>query len=208
MEERKPAAGEEALAPPPRQGLPWRVARRLEAYGHWALVASKVAIPFLLAAIYMVYILAWTPQGGRLLGLLGAYFFPPLGKESVVPFGILVLRVPPMLMATYVALIDVLVGLFLVWNYPALYRIPFLGRYVRRTESKAHRRLKEGPVLSRLVFMGIVLLVVIPFQGSGAVSATIIGRLAGKGPLVTWVAIILGAFLGTLLVAYSVSPFL
>lgn len=207
------ARGEEAAARPRHQSLPWRVARRLAAYSRWVLVATKVAIPFLLAGAYILYVVILIQRGipslgveplrGEVLFLVLAYFIPPAGKESVIPAG-LVLGVPWPLMAALIAVIDVIVGLFLVWNYPALYRIPVLGDWVRRAEAKARKRVERRGLFFHFVFVGIVLLVMLPFQGSGAVSATIVGRLMGMGAVRTWIAIILGAPLGTILVAYLV----
>ena len=70
---------------------------------------------------------------GKIWPLLVAYFFPPLGKETVIPLGIGVLKegltvplvnikvspvsINPLSMALAVAFIDIIVALFLIWNY-------------------------------------------------------------------------------------------
>jgi len=42
-----------------------------------------------------------------------------------------------------------------------------------------------------------------PFQGSGAVGATIIGRMLGMEPKKIWFAVILGAVIGCFMIAYA-----
>jgi uncharacterized membrane protein len=70
-------------------------------------------------------------------------------------------------------------------------------------EVKAKRMIDEGRGFSKLAYLGLVLFVIVPFQGSGAVSATILGKMSGMDAKKVWSAIILGAFTGTFAVAYS-----
>jgi len=70
-----------------------------------------------------------------------AYFFPPLGKESIIPIGvsggeitiplynqqIIVTSINPLIMALTIAFIDIVVALFLVWNYDLAEKIPIIG---------------------------------------------------------------------------------
>ncbi|UCF49840.1 MAG: small multi-drug export protein, partial [Thermoplasmatales archaeon] len=53
-----------------------------------------------------------------------------------------------------------------------------------------------------LRFIGIILFVMVPFQGSGGMVGSIVGRLIGMKPLNTFFAISIGAIIGTLLIAY------
>ncbi len=163
---------------------------------------AKATIPIFIAALYVIYIYTLGEMGALLLPLLAAYFFPPFGKESVIPLGIS-LGIHPAIMAISVAMIDVLVGLFLLWNYKALYYIPLLGKWARKTEMKAKKMIEEGRGFSKLAFLGLILFVIVPFQGSGAVSATIIGKMSGMDAKKVWLAIIIGALAGTFMVAYS-----
>lgn len=167
-----------------------------------AFSTAKLALPLALAGAYLSYVSTFGEQGRLLLPLLAAYFFPPLGKESVIPLGVS-LGIHPALMALSVAMIDVLVGLFLLWNYRFLYYVPLLGKWVKKMELKAQKMIEEGKGFSKLAWMGLVLFVIVPFQGSGAVSATVIGKISGMEEKRVWSAIITGAFAGTFMVAYS-----
>lgn len=53
-----------------------------------------------------------------------------------------------------------------------------------------------------LRFVGIVLFVMVPFQGSGGLVGSIVGRLIGMSPRNTFFAISIGAVVGCLLIAY------
>ena len=68
--------------------------------------------------------------------LLTGYFFPPLGKESIIPTGVLVFGINPLIMALSVAFVDILVALFLVWNYDLAKKIPFVGKFIVKIETK------------------------------------------------------------------------
>jgi uncharacterized membrane protein len=170
--------------------------------GQFLVGVAKATIPLFIAALYVLYIYSLGETGTILLPLLAAYFFPPFGKESVIPLGIS-LGIHPAVMALSIALIDILVGLFLLWNYRVLYYIPLLGRWARKTELKAKKMIEDGKGFGKLAFLGLVLFVIVPFQGSGAVSATIIGKMSGMDAKKVWLAIIIGALAGTFMVAYS-----
>ena len=52
------------------------------------------------------------------------------------------------------------------------------------------------------IIVTIVLFVIIPFQGSGGLVGSIVGRLIGMKPINTFYAIIIGSVSGTILIAY------
>ncbi|HID25000.1 MAG TPA: hypothetical protein EYP23_00830 [Thermoplasmata archaeon] len=137
----------------------------------------------------------------RLWPLLGMYFFPPLGKESVIPMGI-ALGIHPILMALSIAFIDSVVSLFVVWNYDLTKKIPVVGVFINKVEELGRKGSKRYRWIKPLRFIGVVLFVVVPFQGSGGLVGSILGRLIGMKPWVTWVAVTTGAVMGCLLIAY------
>ena len=137
----------------------------------------------------------------KLWPLLGMYFFPPLGKESVIPMGI-ALGIHPILMALSIAFIDSVVSLFVVWNYDLTKKIPLIGGFINKVEELGKKGGKRYGWIKPLRFAGIVLFVMVPFQGSGGLVGSILGRLIGMKPWVTWVAVTTGAVTGCLLIAY------
>lgn len=133
--------------------------------------------------------------------LISAYFFPPLGKETVIPTGILVFHIHPIVMALSIAFVDVIVALFLVWNYDLAKKIPLVGKFITKIESKGATAEEKYGWVKPLRFIGIVLFVMVPFQGSGGLVGSIVGRLVGMKPWNTFVAIAIGAIIGTLVIA-------
>ena len=156
--------------------------------------------------------------------LLIAYFFPPFGKETVIPLGIGILdkgltvpflnlyvepvSINPISMALAVAYIDIIVALFLVWNYDLAKKIPIVGKFMIKVEEKGTLAEEKYGWIKPLRFIGIVLFVIVPFQGSGGLMGSIVGRLLGMNPWNTFFAITLGAIIGTLLVAMFSKAFL
>lgn len=154
----------------------------------------------------------------RTLGFwMTIYFFPPLGKESVIPAAIglsevsgmpgWLVSIDPLLIALAIASIDIIVGLFLIWNFDFAKKIPILGKFIIRFESKGQALLAKNKYIEALSFVGVTLFVIVPFQGSGAVGASIIGRAIGMNPYKVWAAIILGAVSGCLMIAYAFNTF-
>ncbi|MBN2602559.1 MAG: small multi-drug export protein [Candidatus Thermoplasmatota archaeon] len=132
--------------------------------------------------------------------LVTGYFFPPLGKESIIPIGV-ARGFNPILIALSIAFVDVVVAMFLVWNYDLAKKIPILGKFMKKVEEKGRNVEDKYGWIKPLRFAGIVIFVMIPFQGSGGLVASIVGRFVGMKPWNTFIAIAIGAITGCLLVA-------
>lgn len=128
------------------------------------------------------------------------YFFPPLGKESIIPIGV-ARGFHPILMALSIAFVDIVVAMFLVWNYDLAKKIPLIGKFMIKVEEKGRSVEDKYGWIKPLRFLGIVIFVMIPFQGSGGLVASIVGRFIGMKPWNTFIAIAIGAITGCLLVA-------
>ena len=138
---------------------------------------------------------------GKYWSFVSAYFFPPLGKETIIPAGILV-GIHPLVMALSIAFIDFIVALFLIWNYDLAKNIPLIGTFMKKVESIGETSSNKYSWIKPLRFIGIMLFVMIPFQGSGGMVGSIVGRLIGMKPWTTLISITLGAVIGCTLVAY------
>jgi uncharacterized membrane protein len=179
----------------------------------------KFFLPFVIAGliIFILYIVVEKDAAGKLFFLLFAYFFPPLGKETIIPIGvtggeltipilnryIVVPSINPFLMAMTIAFVDIIVALFLVWNYDLAKKIPLIGKFIVKIENIGRNSSDKYNWIKPLRFIGIILFVMVPFQGSGGVVASILGRLFGMKPWNTFFAISIGAIIGCLVIAYS-----
>jgi uncharacterized membrane protein len=156
--------------------------------------------------------------------LVIAYFFPPFGKETVIPLGVGLLQqgldvpllnlhitggqIHPVLMALSIAFVDMVVALFLVWNYDFAKKIPLVGKFIMKIEQRGKLSEEKYGWVKPLRFIGIMLFVMVPFQGSGGLVGSIVGRLIGMKPWITFLAITLGAIIGCMLIAFFAQAFL
>jgi len=186
--------------------------------GEFSLTLIKIILPFIIAAlvIFGLYLFVDKNSSGKLLLLMFAYFFPPLGKESIIPIGIsggeltipilnqhiVVPAIDPIVMALTIAFVDIIIALFLLWNYDLAKKIPLVGKFMIKVEDIGKSSSDKYAWIKPLRFIGIVLFVMVPFQGSGGLVGSILGRLIGMKPLNTFFAIIIGAVVGCLLIAY------
>ncbi len=169
-------------------------------------------LPFLIAALYiaLLYLIMpdkdvfWVVGGG-----MSTYFFPPFGKESVIPLlvgelnrrGVFTPAAIITLVGGTIAYIDIVTAYFLLWNFYIAEQIPFLGKWIKKFEEFGAQKMKEKKWISRVAFVGIALFVVFPFQGSGGVGASILGKVIGMDKYHAWIAIIIGAFTGCFFIA-------
>ena len=179
---------------------------------------TKFFLPFAIAGlvIFILYLIIDTKSAGKLFFLMFAYFFPPFGKESIIPIGvsggeltipiinqhIVVPAINPLLMALTIAFVDIIVALFLLWNYDLAKKIPLVGKFMIKVENIGKSSSDKYGWIKPLRFIGIVLFVMVPFQGSGGLVGSIVGRLIGMKPLNTFFAISIGAITGCVLIAY------
>ncbi len=168
--------------------------------------------PFLIAAlfIYLLYLIVrptsafWTVSGG-----ISAYFFPPFGKESVIPLVVGQLTrkgyYSPLatitLVAGTIAYVDVVSSYFLLWNLYIAEKIPVIGDWIRKFRDFGAQKMKEKEWIKKVAFIGVALFVIVPFQGSGGVGASILGRVIGLNKYHAWLAIIIGSFSGCFFIA-------
>jgi uncharacterized membrane protein len=133
--------------------------------------------------------------------LISGYFFPPLGKETIIPAGV-ISGINPLIMALSIAFVDIIVALFLVWNYDLAKKIPLIGSFIDKIEKIGKKTSSKYNWIKPLRFIGIMLFVMVPFQGSGGLVGSIIGRLIGVKPWNIFFAISAGSIFGCILIAY------
>jgi hypothetical protein len=157
----------------------------------------KLTLPFALVAteVTFLYFFLDYPSFLLVIGLMIAYVLPPAGKETVIPAGIF-LGIPWWLMALSIMMIDVETALFMGWNFDLAFKIPVLGRLMESFIGKSGDLIKERLWVKNLYFTGIVVIVMMPFMGSGGIRGTIIGNLLGMQKIPLFLAIVTGAFIG------------
>lgn len=178
----------------------------------------KFIIPFIigLATVYTIGMLLPGNSTYKYWALVAAYFFPPFGKETIIPIGIYGGKIPvpfsseiavitpinPLVMALSIAFVDIIVALFLMWNYDLAKKVPFVGPFMGKIESIGKKSSSKYAWIKPLRFIGIILFVMVPFQGSGGLVGSIVGRFIGMKPINTFLAITIGAVVGCSLIAF------
>lgn len=161
------------------------------------LIFPWVALAVLLSILFTVFQMPLKSLPMQIL-----YVVPPAGKETIIP-AMVVMGIEPWLAALSLALWDIAWALFIGWNITLLYKIPIFGRILRSTNAKGKALMEQFTWVRRLAFFGLIGFVAIPFQGSGGVTGTIVGKIIGIPTYKNVLAIGIGAVLGSLILAYG-----
>jgi uncharacterized membrane protein len=177
--------------------------KRLEEDTVWWIFIKFIIAPIITALGVLVLYLIFDFDTFFTIGsAMFFYFVPPAGKETVIPTAIEFYNIDPITIALSIAFIDIVTALFLVWNYEFVKLIPFLGKWMDKIEKKNKNKLEDHPWWERFLFIAVILFVIFPFQGSGGVGGSILGRVVGLDKYNVLAAISIGAISGCLLIAY------
>jgi hypothetical protein len=164
--------------------------------------AVALLVPALIAIAFVITLAVTLPQAMfiPMIGLITAYLLPPAGKETVIPVGI-ALGIPWWYMALAIVMIDIIAGLFMALNFDIAYRIPLIGPLLADLTKKTKQFLSDHHWFASLWFFAIVLMVMVPFFGSGGIRGSIAGKLLGLGTPLTFLAILTGSLIGCFSIA-------
>ncbi len=168
----------------------------------WKMKLFKIAIPFVIPAVlftFLYFVLDYT-DWLQLGALAISYLFPPLGKESIIPIGIIEGGFNKWQMTGLIVMVDVVCAMFISWNLPLAKKIPLIGRLIAWLEKKGSKMLSDNPALKTVSWLGLVLWVMVPFQGSGGITASIIGRAIGMRASFVISAVGVGALIAGFLI--------
>ncbi len=173
-------------------------------------------IPLLISLLYLtlLYMILNSVQLDNVFWAIGGamltYLFPPLGKETVIPSAVLGLLgtyssiLSPatviFLVSGSIAFVDVVTSYFLLWNFYIAKKIPFVGKWIEKFQNFGAKKMKENVWVKKMAFVGVASFVVFPFQGSGGVGASILGRVIGMNKYYAWISIITGSFIGCFMI--------
>ena len=162
------------------------------AYNQLSRIKSNLAIlhkfliliiPFLTIAYYFVFVSSILPPNAaaKYTGLVIAYFFPPAGKESVIPLMLsnqLGPPISPWIVGSTIIILDVISSAIIAYNWWfaefIINHISILQRGYKWLQERAKKFKK-----ARWLDMALLLFMIIPFQGTGGISTTIVARLLG-----------------------------
>ncbi len=162
----------------------------------------KFTLPFAIGVVLfaVLYMIEPYPRFLTLSGLAAAYFFPPAGKESIIPIAIL-MGYPWWLITFVIGMIDIAVSLFVVWNFDLALKIPLIGRLLDSGMTVARNYTETQPWIKGISTAGLILFVFIPFQGTGSMNGSILGRLLGMSGARVFGCVTTGSLASTLVIA-------
>jgi undecaprenyl-diphosphatase len=135
---------------------------------------------------------------------LGTYFVPIVGVEIGIPL-CLTLGLPAWLVVSSIVYLDLWLSLFLLLNFDFLHRVPKLGAWLVRQESRGQALIQRRPWLLRVEFLGVALVTFTPLPGGGVIPGALVGRLIGMPRMGVWGAVMLGATARIGLIVYTVA---
>lgn len=187
----------------------------------------QLAIFFLIIAGGILFFLSiynlLTPDQQRWYAALSvAYFIPPAGKETVIFIG-LSQGIPVLYWCLTLWIFDILVCLAIMTNWWFLEVLikhipsfPFFG--IRREKphiygtvvslkhwyEKLHQKTRQIELKNygKLLLIVLAIFMFVPFQGTGAMSTTIIGTFLGLRKHTMFLVVIIGSFLSIFLLTF------
>jgi len=169
-------------------------------------------IPIIVSTFFIILIwLGLEPPMFQIIGLLLlSYFISPFGREVLIPAAVISLlalhgtgqlMLDMMLVVGIVVFVDVMCSIFLLWNLDLLKYLPVFGKWIDGIEKFGRQKLKKSRRKQQNIFLALTSYVALPFQGSGGIMATIIGMLTGLNNRRIWLAVWIGSFAGSLIIA-------
>lgn len=169
------------------------------------LLLFNFFIPFAVfgAWLFFAFLILPFESFETLSGLMFLNLIPPAGKESIIPLGI-ALGIPWWLIAASTTVMDICGGLFMALNFDLALKIPMLGKWIKDVMSGGESFFASHKWLEKVSVAGLVLFVIVPFQGSGGIGGTLVGRMMGLSKLKVILSIAAGAFIGSFAIALGV----
>ncbi|KAF1078210.1 small multi-drug export protein [Methanogenium sp. MK-MG] len=160
--------------------------------------------PFAILILYPCILYLVLPRAlfWTFFALALAYFIPPAGKETVIPLMVMA-GIPWWLAAFSITLFDLMGALFIIWNFPLALRIPWFGHWAKRFMTTGREQFDRHPIIEHISSVGLAFFVMIPFEGSGGVAASVIGRMLGMDHLKILISVGIGSLFSASAIALS-----
>lgn len=199
------------------------------------LFGPIAAYGLLLVFFWFVYppqdgsLFSFSPQYLVLLGLLLVYMIPPFGKETVIPVALIggeglinliatatgivldpaaITGFPLWVIVLGIVGLDIAVAAFVILNFNLLLKIPGVGTGLRWIMRGADNIIQSKPWIKSLSSTGLLIFMYIPFQGSGALTTSVITRLLNYHPVFAICLVTFGSLLSTLTIGLGLSSIL
>ncbi|MBW3582505.1 MAG: small multi-drug export protein [Euryarchaeota archaeon] len=170
---------------------------RLEGHEAWA----RFLLPLVAIALGALFLILFHPQDPLRMWTFITVYFAPGGIEFGIPAG-LALGLDPLWMVAVVLYVDLFGPLWLVWNLDLVYRVPKVGKWFLKLETKAERSWSKRRRLRDLGVVGLGIYVMLPISASGVIPSVILGRILGFPKGLVWLAVFVGSAVRVILYAF------
>lgn len=155
---------------------------------------SKLLVPFIVVGFMLTITwIVYPDRFGEMLGrFVGGIFVGKIfaaGLSDNLLFWLIVLGT-----------LDVMIGLFFIWNVDIVYKLPWAGDRFRKMEGLSSYFLTEHGWMRRAAFLGVTLWIFLPLYGTGSITGSVLGRLLGLGTWRTFLALVIAGYSGVALV--------
>ena len=170
------------------------------------LIIAKFFIPICLGIlfIFLVYLIGKEGYlGGRgdYWTLYGMMFAGTVGGRLSLSMGIAA-GFNPFFVIGIGTVGDGISALWILWNWDLIYGIPRIGRSTELVKIREEEFFKEHSRIERGSFLGLVAFIMSPIQ-IGGIYASVLSKLVGMRTIPAFFAILIGSFLGGILVVFS-----
>ncbi len=205
--------------------------KKMQAVKRICSLLFPIALAFLLF-LFFYFVLSPEDRSGGVssefivfVALMIVYIVPPFGKETIIPAALLgggavtnlvanithlpadiaVGGYPLWTVAMGIIGLDLIMSLFISFNFDLLLKIPLIGRWFCWIMRSADKILHKKKWIEDLSSAGLLIFMYIPLQGSGAMTTSIIARILNYNPVQTVGLVTIGSILSTLTVSLGVS---
>ncbi len=135
--------------------------------------------------------------------LMGAYLFPPAGKETVIPVG-LTNNLSPFLLIFSILLVDIMTSIAVLTNWwvvdVLIKHSKIIKRWTERIQNKTEKLVQKK--YGKLLPLVLLLFMWIPFQGSGSITTSILGTWLGFSKRTVIVVVLIGSLFSTFFITF------
>jgi len=164
---------------------------------------SRFAFIVTIGAVFFIFMhsLLLPEQWKWYWKLMGAYFFPPAGKETIIPLA-LNRGIPEFIWGLSIWVFDLMFCVTVLTNW---WLIQIIIKYIKpvhkwtiklQKKTESFKQKKYGKFLPAI----LLLFMIIPFQGSGAISTAFIGTWLGFRPRDILIMVAIGSFMSIIFV--------